>query len=109
MFHINNHTQIPLFVFYSEQHEDNLIATLSCCDLGIHSFNADAFIAINVCAHCGQVDAIFELFASEREDNAGAIYTLINIENVREFAGCKTAEECELVADVIVSDIKLAA
>ena len=48
-------------------------------------------------------------YARLREDNAGAIYTLINIKNVREFAGCKTAEECERVADVIASDIKLAA
>jgi len=109
MFNIENHIQIPLFVFYGDHYDDQLIATLSCCALGIHSFDAAAFIGINVCAHCGQVDAIFELFASEREDNAGAIYTLINIENVREFAGCKTAEECELVADVIVSGIKLAA
>jgi hypothetical protein len=109
MFHLNNHTQVPLFVFYGEQHNDQLIATLSCCELGIHSFDADAFMGINVCSCCGQVDAVFELFASEREDGAGAIYTLISIENVREFAGCKTAEECARVADLMVSGNKLAA
>jgi hypothetical protein len=109
MFNIINHTTIPFFVHYGNNYNDALVASIPCCSIDAHSFNSESFIGINVCSHCGKLDAVFELFASEREDNAGAIYTLINIKNVREFAGCKTAEECERVADGIVSDIKLAA
>jgi len=109
MFDIINHPTLPLFVYYGKNYEDALVASVSCCSIDAHSFKSEAFIGINVCSHCGQLDAVFELFASAREDNAGAIYTLINIKNVREFAGCKTAEDCARVADGIVSDIKLAA
>jgi hypothetical protein len=109
MFNIINHPTLPLFVHYGDNYDDTLVASVSCCSLDVHSFKIEAFIGINVCSHCGQLDAVFELFSSEREDNAGAIYTLINIKNVREFAGCKTAADCERVADGIVSGIKLAA
>lgn len=109
MFNIENHPLIPLFVAYANNCEDTLIGNFPCCVLGIHSFTNDQFIGINVCDHCGQVDAIFELYTSKREDGAGAIYTLISIENVREFAGCKTVEECELVANALISSSKLAA
>lgn len=109
MFTIINHPTLPLFVYYGENYQDTLFATTSCCSIGVHIFNFNDFIGINVCEHCGQVDAIFELFPSKRDDGVGAIYTMINIENVREFAGCETAEECELVADAIVSGMQLAA
>lgn len=109
MFNIINHPTIPLFVHYGNNYDDALVASVSCCSIDVHSFKSESLIGINVCSHCGQLDAVFELFSSEREDNAGAIYTLINIKNVREFAGCKTAEDCERVADGIVRGIKLAA
>lgn len=109
MFTIDNHPLLPLYVDYANEAEWTLIGNFNCCDLDAHSFKNEQFLGINVCPHCGQIDAVFELFASKREDGAGAIYTMISIENVREFAGCKTAEECERVADLMVSGIALAA
>lgn len=94
MFHINDHSKLGLFVFYGKDLNDAYIASVSCCDLEVHSFENQTFIGFNVCECCGQVEALFVLRDSAREDGAGSIYATVRIEDVREFAGCTTVDEC---------------
>lgn len=109
MFTIGNHPSLPLYVYYGDGYEDAFIGSFSCCALGVHSFTAEELMGFNVCPNCGQIAAVFELVASEREESAGSIYTMINIENVCEFAACKTVGECDVVANFIINGIKRAA
>lgn len=103
MFNIENHPELRLFVLYGDDYPDGHIASIDCCALGIHSFHDDALLGFNVCECCGQIDALFALHGSVREDGAGSIYVAIRIEDVREFAGCTTVAECELAATPIIN------
>lgn len=109
MFNIENHPELRLFVLYGEDYQDGYIASVSCCALGIHSFEDHALLGFKVCECCGQIDALFALYGSVREDGAGSIYAALRIEDVREFAGCMTVEECELAATKVINGAKRAA
>jgi hypothetical protein len=97
MFNIENHPELGLFVYYGDDYGDAYIASVGCCALGVHSFENGALQGFKVCECCGQIEAVFALHDSVREDGAGAIFATVRIEDVREFAGCATLEECERV------------
>jgi len=109
MYNIDHHPLIPMYVVGDPNSAWMFIGYFSCCEVNAHYFKNEKFLGITVCDECGQIEAVFELFEGSGEGAAVAIYTLINIENVREFAGCKTVEECELVANALSSSSKLAA
>lgn len=109
MFNIENHTELGVFVYYGENYEDAYIASVDCCALGAHSFEDHALLGFNVCECCGQIEALFALKDSVREDGAGSIYVTVRIEDVREFAGCTTVAECAQVATHVINGAKRAA
>lgn len=109
MFNIENHPELGVFVYYGENYEDAYIASVNCCALGAHSFEDHALLGFNVCECCGQIEALFALKDSVREDGAGSIYVTVRIEDVREFAGCTTVAECAQVATQVINGAKRAA
>lgn len=109
MFNIENHSELAIFVYYGEDYDDAYIASVSCCALGVHSFENSALLGFDVCKCCGHIDAVFALRDSDREDGAGNIYATVRIEDVHEFAGCTTVAECARAAAQVIIGAKRAA
>ncbi len=105
MFNIENHCLIRLYGTVSNNFEWFHIIDFSCCDLDVHSFKNEQFVGVADLGKRGQLDAVFEFHQCDGKP----IYALISIENVREFASCKTVKECQLAYEATVSSSKLAA